>query len=321
MTTIATWLVSAAAAALLVARAGVPGAGVVGAAAEPANWALDRIDQRHLPLDGRPFEPGGTGVGIEIYVIDSGVRIAHPAFGGRAEPIGDFFGGPLPPDAAPADVSDCASPDGHGTLNASLAAGSPFGVASAARVRVLRAAGGPTCDGTPEATRRAVEWITAHGRTPAVVNLSFRFADAALNRSIHASTAAGFLYTLSAGSAGDVTKYWGPTLPGETLIVAGVDDRDVATRSDYGAALSLFAPAVSVTGAGLRDGGKGWTPARDQSGDSYAAPLVAGVAALYLERHPRATPREVREAILAAATTGVVKNPGQSPNRLLHVVR
>src|SRR6185312_12676189 len=107
-------------------------------------------------------------------------------------------------------------------------------------------------------------------------------------------------------------------LPQDALIVGGTDDRDTAMRDDYGPGLTMFAPSVSVTGAGVRDGGRGFRPAREQSGDSYAAPLVAGAAAHYLEHHPTAAPREVRQALIDAATPGVVTNAGRSPNLLLH---
>jgi subtilisin family serine protease len=284
------------------------------AAAGPANWALDRIDQRMLPLDHRPV-PRNGGAAVTIYVIDTGVRVTHPEFGGRAHAVGDFTtGSPGGPDA-----DDCASPDGHGTLNASLAAGTTFGAAPMATIQALRTAGGADCEGDVNAVIRAVEWITRHGQRPAVVNLSFRFASPELNAAIQRSVAAGFLYTLSAGTAGDVTKHWGVDLPHDALIVAGTDEHDTAMRDDYGPALTMFAPSVSVMGAGLRQERRGFTPTRQQSGDSYAAPLAAGVAARYLERHPTAASREVRQALIDAATPGVVTNPGRSPNLLLHL--
>ncbi|CAB4967498.1 unannotated protein [freshwater metagenome] len=49
-----------------------------------------------------------------------------------------------------------------------------------------------------------------------------------------------------------------------------------------------------------------------------ATPHVAGVAALYLQGNPSASPATVASAIVGGATTGVVKAPGSgSPNRLL----
>jgi subtilisin family serine protease len=55
-------------------------------------------------------------------------------------------------------------------------------------------------------------------------------------------------------------------------------------------------------------------------GDSYAAPLVAGIGAVYLQSHPAAAAADVKRAIVGAATPGVVLNPGQAPNLLAHTV-
>jgi len=54
------------------------------------------------------------------------------------------------------------------------------------------------------------------------------------------------------------------------------------------------------------------------SGTSMATPHVAGVVALYLEKHPTATPSTVRNAIVGAAVTNKVVDAGTgSPNLLL----
>ena len=77
-----------------------------------------------------------------------------------------------------------------------------------ARVRIL------PCTGTTRtdfcAAIRAVDWITAHGLKPAVVNISparWQTADTRLDEAIARSIAAGFVYVLSAGGIADVTQY------------------------------------------------------------------------------------------------------------------
>ena len=49
----------------------------------PATWGLDRIDQRNLPLSNS-YSYNQTGAGVRAYIIDTGVRLTHANFGGRA---------------------------------------------------------------------------------------------------------------------------------------------------------------------------------------------------------------------------------------------
>jgi len=56
-------------------------------------------------------------------------------------------------------------------------------------------------------------------------------------------------------------------------------------------------------------------------GDSYAAPVVAGVTALYLQRHPDAPPDAVKRALVSTATRGVISHGGESPNLLVHLIQ
>jgi subtilisin family serine protease len=48
-----------------------------------------------------------------------------------------------------------------------------------------------------------------------------------------------------------------------------------------------------------------------------ATPHVAGVAALYLQGNPGASPQTVREALYANTTKGVVKSSSTTNNHLL----
>jgi subtilisin family serine protease len=53
------------------------------------------------------------------------------------------------------------------------------------------------------------------------------------------------------------------------------------------------------------------------SGTSFAAPHVSGLAAMYLERNPWATPQEVEAAIVSNATSNVIL--GANPNLFIFV--
>ncbi|MFB7054367.1 S8 family serine peptidase [Streptomyces vinaceus] len=83
-----------------------------------SSWGLDRIDQRHLPLDHN-FSTAGSGQGVTAYIIDSGIDFTHPDFGGRARAGFDAIG----------DGRDGADCNGHGTHVAGTVGGATFGVA------------------------------------------------------------------------------------------------------------------------------------------------------------------------------------------------
>jgi subtilisin family serine protease len=283
-------------------------------------WGLDRIDQHALPLDGR-FTPGGDGRGVHVYVIDSGVRRSHREFEdrpGRVVWIGDFVSGG--PGSNQAEDCDPPPSPGHGTHVASIIAGRTFGVAPAARVHALRIL---PCGGTTRtdlaAAIRAVDWITAHGLKPAVVNISaarWDTPDTALDEAIRRSIRAGFAYVLSAGGMGDIGAFT-PQRVAEAITVASATRDDKAANSEYGPRLTLFAPGVGIQGAGNASD----TATFAGDGDSYAAAFVSGVSALYLQHHPRATPDEVKRALVASATRGVLGHTGQSPDLLVHIVQ
>ena len=255
-------------------------------------------------------------------MIDTGVRRSHREFGRRADWIGDFISGTADRPGT-ADAGDCDPPPsperGHGTHVASILGGATFGVARAVRIHALRIL---PCSGTTRtdfnAAVRAVDWITAHGSRPAVVNISpakFETADAALDEAIARSIKAGFVYVLSAGGVENLDAF-SPQRVAEAITVGATDASDTATQSGYGRHLTIFAPGVRIKGAGSA----GDAAEFSGDGDSYAAPLVAGVAALYLQRHPAATPAEVKSAIRSAATRNVVKNAGEAPPLLLYLI-
>ena len=140
-----------------------------------------------------------------------------------------------------------------------------------------------------------------------------------------ASIAAGFTYVLGAGTGqGSDTDIggWGSQVASQAMVVAGTDDRrNNVGGADRGPLLSLWAPAKGLSGASSSSDSTYTIPENVQGGppgDSFAAPFVSGVVALYLEPNKNASPATVKAALLASATRDVVGNAGSSPNRFLY---
>ncbi|MFF5204489.1 S8 family serine peptidase [Streptosporangium sp. NPDC000396] len=273
---------------------------------DPPSWGLDRIDQRDLPLS-KSYTYTGTADGVRVYVIDTGIRITHGDFGGRASYGRDLLDGDN-------DAGDC---NGHGTHVSGTAGGTRYGVAKKARLIGVRVLG---CDGTgPNSTTLAgVEWVAANGTAPAVVNVSVKTSPSqALTDAVRASVAKGFTYVVAAANDNADACDVAPAQIPEVIAVGATDNTDRRrSTSNYGPCLDLFAPGGNITSAWHT----GDTASNTISGTSMASPHVAGAAALYLGAHPGATPAQITDAILAAATPGKVTDPGRgSPNKLLHI--
>ncbi len=79
--------------------------------------------------------------------------------------------------------------------------------------------------------------------------------------------------------------------------------------------MDLYAPGENITSA-LAGAG---TAGSESAATSWAAPHVAGAAALYLSAHPTATPAQVRTWVTQQASRDVLTGvPAQTPNRLLN---
>jgi subtilisin family serine protease len=272
--------------------------------ANPPSWGLDRIDQASLPLNSS-YSYTSTGAGVNVYVIDTGVRISHSTFGGRA--VNGY-------DAVDND-NIAQDGNGHGTHVAGTIAGSQYGVAKGAKivaVRVLDNAG----SGTTAGVVAGINWVTNNHVKPAAANMSLGGgASTALDDAVRASIARGVTYGVAAGNSNANASGYSPARVTQAITVGATERTDArASYSNYGSVLDIFAPGSGITSSWNTSD----TATNTISGTSMATPHVVGVVARYLQSNPGASPATVSSALTSTATANKVTNPGAgSPNRLL----
>jgi serine protease AprX len=280
----------------------------------------------HYPqLVGAPaaWNAGFTGAGVGIAVIDSGTA-AHQDFAGRLTQV------------QLAGQTNMDDRYGHGTLVAGVAAGKSadgrfVGIAPGASVYALNVTAADGGLYTSDVVA-GLDWVLANreARNIRVVNLSLAetvpssYRESLLDTAVERLWRAGVVVVVSSGNTGPDTMRYAPGNDPFVITVGAIDTADTLTTADdvvasfsgsgvtadghvkpellapgrkiasllsTGSTLALAAPAANLIAPGYAT----------ISGTSFAAPQVAGAAAVVLQKNPALTPDQVKGLLIASS--------------------
>lgn len=233
---------------------------------------------------------GSTGAGVRVGIIDSGLETGHPALKGR---VVESVAVELTDDGPRIVPDDAGDLFGHATACGGIILGLAPDV-ELVSIRVL----GADLRGKGTAFAAGLEWATQQGL--AVVNLSLSSKSEALFPVFHELVDEAYFRGVAlVSAANNVPAPSYPSLFSSVFSVAAHAHPDpLRLYYNPNPPVEFGAWGVDVPIA-WNEGGH--TVA---TGNSFAAPHVAGIVALVLAKHPGLTPFEVK-AILAS----VADNP------------
>jgi len=274
---------------------------------ESATWGLNRIgaDQR-----------GRAGAGATIFILDTGVRVSHRDFGGRAAPALDLTVGP--PKQCYGDLTCAGDAQGHCTHCAGSAAGDSFGVAPQAAVRSIKVLGDDG-SGSLSWSYKALDWLASLETRPAVASMSLGATGTqpSMKNAVDAAVNSGVTVVVAGGNSNANACNFSPAFVPSAITVGSTDSNDDRSYfSNYGACTNIWAPGSSIVSASHTSD----TGSKSLSGTSMACPHVAGGAALILQANPRMKASAVLSKLQDDAVSDIVSGlTNKDVNKLLWV--
>ncbi|KAF4458559.1 alkaline protease (oryzin) [Fusarium albosuccineum] len=251
-----------------------------------------------------------AGKGITVYVIDTGIKITHSEFDGRATWGANFVD----------QVND--DQNGHGSHVAGTIGGSTFGVAKKVdlvAVKVLNAGGKGPNSGILKGLQFAIDDAQQKGKKGrAVVNMSVggEYSEA-VNRAIEALRNANIVPVVAAGNDAQDAANVSPASAPNAITVGAIDatNDSRAYFSNYGQSVDIYAPGVDVLSCGIQSE----SDTAYMSGTSMASPHVAGLAAYLMALRNVTQADQVVEIMknLASKTGAAVNDNAQGTTSLI----
>jgi len=284
-------------------------------------WNLDRLENHDRTTNNNyiykfSYESASN---VYIYILDTGVYGDHSTFtdkiGGDVRKKRVIMGKNFVDGERNADLN------GHGTHVAGIAGSTDFGVAKRANIVSVKVMG---ADGVGQWSNiiAGLEWSLNHlkgtSTRKGVVNLSISGPEVQSgSAAIRSVISQGLHIAAASGNNGDnACSYTPGSSSKDGVVVVGnmAEDDYVASSSNIGRCVTIFAPGTKITSASTSNNDK-----RVMSGTSMAAPHVAGVMALLLSVKDM-TPKELYNEIRNLASRGYLRNiDRESPNLIAYI--
>merc|ERR1719362_2114881 len=262
---------------------------------EAATWGLTRVG-----ADERDY----TGRGSTVFVLDTGVRVSHQEFGGRAVPSLDMtIGDPV---ECNGDVNCAADNQGHGTHCAGTVGGETFGVAPGAAVRSIKVLSDQG-SGSWSWSYYALDWLAVHPTRPAVASMSLGGSgnQQAMVDAVDAAVNGGVTVVVAGGNENTDACTKSPAFVPSAITVGSTTSTDARSSfSNYGSCTNIWAPGSSVKSASSSSD----TGSRSLSGTSMACPHVSGASAIVLSGNPSMKSSAVLQEMLDTAYLNVISD-------------
>jgi hypothetical protein len=240
----------------------------------------------------------GRGVGVNVYVMDSGIRISHSEFGGRAFAGVDMITSGSLQVCAPSDTSCAPDGHGHGTHCAGTVGASTYGVADGATLWAVKVINDNLL-GNMFDSLVAEEEIRDNplGPGPAVFSISLggptSMWSALTQNSHNLLTAAGMTVVVAAGNDNtDACSYSPAFVPVDITVASYAEGWAKSGFSNYGSCIDVWAPGSNILSLGIASD----TDVAHSQGTSMACPHVSGLAAIMYEANPTAADPNVMDA-------------------------
>jgi outer membrane protein assembly factor BamB/subtilisin family serine protease len=270
---------------------------------------------------------------VIVAVIDSGARLTHGDLAPNlwrnpAPTIGDLNGIRATGSRGTITSGDPTDDNGHGTHVAGIigavgnngsAGGGLTGVAWKVQLMPLKFLTSSGSGATSDAVA-CIDYAIAHGA--AIINASYGESGGNFSQAqylaIKRARDAGIIFVAAAGNDAanlDVSPHYPASYPLDNVLAIGATGRrdDLATYSNFGAAVELFAPGSEI----LSTAYTGDTASIVYSGTSMAAPHVSGALALLKAQFPADTPRQLINRLLRSVDPlAVLAGKSQTRGRL-----